>query len=335
MQQFAARYLPALDSTLREVVTAAPKAEGFNLLLEYPMGWVDTDGHPVSIPGGKRVRPLLLLLCAEASGGDWHDALPAAAAVEILHNFSLIHDDIEDVSPLRHGRATVWKQWGVANAINAGDAMFALAYAALAGLRGRVPDSVALDALDIFNATNLDLTRGQHLDMRFETQPTVTAGDYLTMIEGKSAALLAAAAQLGALIGSHDPAVATHYHAFGLNLGLAFQIRDDVLGIWGDPAVTGKSAATDILARKKSLPVLFALERSSALRELYKAESFGDAEVADAVALLDALDARGYTANLESVYHERALDALSAAAPAGPAASGLHGLLDSLLGRMA
>jgi geranylgeranyl diphosphate synthase type I len=198
-----------------------------------------------------------------------------------------------------------------------------------------VPDAIALEALDIFNQTNLDLTRGQHLDMRFETQPQVTADEYLTMIEGKSAALLATAAQLGALVGSGDAQRAAHYRAFGLNLGLAFQIRDDILGIWGDPAVTGKSAATDILARKKSLPALFALEQSPALSALYATEHFGEAEVAQAVAILDAFDARGYTASLETVYHQRALSALQAAEPTGPAADGLRDLLDSLLGRLA
>ena len=335
MQSFAARYLPALDIMLREVVLSAPEAPGFNVQLQYPMGWVDAAGHPAHLPGGKRVRPLLLLLCAEATGGDWTAALPAAAAVELLHNFSLIHDDIEDGSPLRHGRATVWQQWGVANAINAGDAMFALSYTALARLRERVPDAVALTALEIFNQTNLDLTRGQHLDMRFESQSQVTTDEYLVMIEGKSAALLATAAQLGALVGSGSAETAAHYRAFGLNLGLAFQIRDDILGIWGDPAITGKSAATDILARKKSLPALYALDRSPALRALYGREPFGEAEVTEAVAILDALDARGYTAELERVYHQRALDALHAANPAGTAAEGLNGLLGSLLGRLA
>ena len=235
MKAFAERYLPALDSLLREIVCGAPRAPGFNVQLEYPMGWVDADGYPVHLSGGKRIRPLLLLLCAEATGNAWEPALPAAASVELIHNFSLVHDDIEDASPLRHGRPTVWQQWGLENAINTGDALFALAYTAMGHLHGRVPDSVAVKAYAILNETNLLLTRGQHLDMRFERQPVVTVDEYLTMIEGKSAALLAAAAQLGALIGSGDSDAAAIYHRFGTNLGIAFQIRDDILGIWGDP----------------------------------------------------------------------------------------------------
>ncbi|HYO89281.1 MAG TPA: polyprenyl synthetase family protein, partial [Candidatus Limnocylindrales bacterium] len=176
---------------------------------------------------------------------------------------------------------------------------------------------------------------GQHLDMRFERQEIVRADEYLTMIEGKSAALLAASAQMGALVSSGDLASAEHYRLFGLNLGLAFQIRDDILGIWGDPAVTGKSAATDILSRKKSLPVLFGLDHSTALRELYAREPFGDAEVAEAVHLLNAVGARDYAASLESDYHRRTLAALEAAQPTGPAAEGLAGLLSTLLDRIA
>jgi geranylgeranyl diphosphate synthase type I len=335
MQPFAGRALPELDSLLRELVGSAPATAGFRLLLEYPLGWVTADGALREQPGGKRVRPLLLLLCAEAAGGDWQAALPAAAAVELLHNFSLIHDDIEDASPLRHGRPTVWKQWGVANAINAGDAMFALAYSALARLADTTSDAVALQAWIIFNQMNLDLTLGQHLDMRFETQTGVTTDDYLGMIEGKSAALLAASAQMGALIGGANAQTAEHYRQFGLNLGLAFQIRDDILGVWGDPEVTGKSAATDILARKKALPALYGLAHSDELRALYERDSFDDADVLRAVALLDAAGAREYAAGLEADYHQRALAALEAAHLAGDAARALSGLLDALLGRAA
>jgi geranylgeranyl diphosphate synthase type I len=335
MQQFASRALPALDALLRELVGAVPATAGFRLQLEYPLGWVTAEGEPHEQPGGKRVRPLLLLLCAEAAGGDWRAALPAAAAVELLHNFSLIHDDIEDASPLRHGRPTVWKQWGVATAINAGDAMFALAYSALARLAETSSDAIALQAWTIFNQMNLELTLGQHLDMRFETQTSVTTDEYLGMIAGKSAALLAASAQLGALIGGANDETAEHYRQFGLNLGLAFQIRDDILGVWGDPEVTGKSAATDILARKKALPALYGLAHSAELRALYARASFGEAEVAQAVALLEAVGARDYAAGLEADYHQRALAALEAAHPAGDAARSLSGLLDALLGRAA
>jgi geranylgeranyl diphosphate synthase type I len=227
------------------------------------MGWVSAHDEPYLHPTGKRMRPLLLLLCTEAPGGNWRLALPAAAAVELLHNFSLIHDDIQDSSPIRHGRPTVWKVWGIANAINAGDALFGLSYITLQKLYEQGIDPVVvLKTWRVFNDTVLELTRGQHLDMRFETQRDVSVDDYISMIRGKSAALVAACAQMGAWIATGDEDVARHYASFGLNMGIAFQIRDDILGIWGDPSVTGKSTATDIVALK-SLPVLYGLSQSA------------------------------------------------------------------------
>ena len=254
MQSLFQRYLPALDSTMQSIVTSqANQPDDFGIMLRYTFGWVDELGQPTSHPTGKRIRPILLLICSEAAGGNWQTALPAAAAVEILHNFSLIHDDIQDDSPIRHNRPTVWKVWGRPNAINAGDALFTLSYQALHQLQenGVSPNTI-LQAWQIFNATALELTRGQHLDMRFENTANVTVEEYISMITGKSAALIAASAQMGAFIATDDLSLAHHYAEFGLNLGIAFQIRDDILGIWGDPQVTGKSVATDILSRKKS-----------------------------------------------------------------------------------
>jgi geranylgeranyl diphosphate synthase, type I len=337
----ARRYLPELDKTMRQVVDAAlhhteQEAPEFGTLLRYPLGWVDEHNQPYNQTTGKRIRPLLLLLCAEAVGGDWRNALPAAAAVELLHNFSLIHDDIEDDSPTRHNRPTVWTIWGRPNAINAGDALFALAYTALEQLSiSGVAPEVALKVWRIFNRTNIELTRGQHLDMRFEKQQTITTDEYLSMIRGKSAALVAACAEMGAVIGSGDDAVARHFGEFGLNLGIAFQIRDDILGIWGDPSITGKSAATDILSRKKSLPVLYGLEQSEPLATLYRKEPFGKAEVEEAVSVLNNAGALEFTQQNETRYYRAALDALERADPQGEAAEGLVQLTESLFQRQA
>lgn len=322
--EYATRFLPDLDATLRRIVASIPDEPDFGVMLRYPLGWVDERDQPCNQPAGKRIRPLLLLLTAEAVGGDWRKALPAAAAVELLHNFSLIHDDIQDNSPIRHGRPTVWKIWSAANAINAGDAMFALAYSAMQQLRHTdLQPAIILDIWDIFNRTNIELTRGQHLDMRFEKQAQVTINKYLSMIRGKSAALIACCAQIGALCGGADPTVAETFAAFGLNLGMAFQIRDDFLGVWGDPSVTGKSAATDIISRKKSLPILYGLERSPELAALFARASLDDDDVASAVKILDRLGAQQYTHDQETLYYRRALDAL---AQSGAPESGLAGL---------
>jgi geranylgeranyl diphosphate synthase type I len=333
--QFMARYLSELDATMRQVVDLlAPQTPDFGVMIRYALGWVDQDGQPYHTPTGKRIRPVLLLLCAETAGGDWQQALPAAAAVELLHNFSLIHDDIQDDSPTRHNRPTVWKIWGRANAINAGDALFTLSHSALERLSATgISDETVLKAWGIFNNTTIELTRGQHLDMRFEHQPNVAVDEYLSMIQGKSAALLAACAQIGALVASGDEALAAQYADFGLNLGLAFQIRDDILGIWGDPAVTGKSAATDIVSRKKSLPVLYGLSQSAELAALYQRQEFGDTEVQAAVQLLDSLGAQDFAQRNEALFYQRAIASLESARPQGNAARWLMELVNSLFGR--
>jgi geranylgeranyl diphosphate synthase type I len=329
------KFFAELDRTLRQVVQGVPEpAPGFAVMLRYAMGWVDENDQPYSHHTGKRIRPLLLLLCAESAGGSWRTALPAAAAVELLHNFSLIHDDIQDDSPTRHGRPTVWKVWGAANAINAGDALFTLSYSALESLsHGELSAETVIKVWRIFNTTSLELTRGQHLDMRFEHQKSVSVEDYVWMIQGKSAALLAACAQIGALIATNDDDLAKQYAEFALNLGIAFQIHDDMLGIWGDPSVTGKSAATDIISRKKSLPVLYGLSQSDRLQRIYERPHFQDSDVHEAVEALDAVNARAYTQESETAYYRRALSALEGANPMGDAAKGLMQLVEALFQR--
>ncbi|MCB9451757.1 MAG: polyprenyl synthetase family protein [Anaerolineaceae bacterium] len=335
LPQLIARYFSDLDATLREMVDSHPKLpDDFAVMIRYAMGWVNEHGNPYNKPTGKRIRPLLLLLCTEASGGNWRQALPAAAAVELLHNFSLIHDDIEDDSPTRHGRPTVWKLWGEANAINAGDALFTISFHALQKLaQSGLQAERILEIWDVFNQTTIELTRGQHLDMRFEHQDSVSVDEYLSMIAGKSAALVSACSRIGALVTTDNQSTIQAYADFGLNLGIAFQIRDDILGIWGDPAVTGKSAATDILSRKKSLPVIYALAKSEALTEIYARETLGDADVTEALAALEAVEARTYTESYEEQYYEAALRAIHTADPQGEAADWLMQLTRTLFHR--
>lgn len=334
-QQFLTKYSAALDQEMQQVVNSFPHlSDEFKTMIRYPMGWVNADGTLYDQPTGKRIRPALLLLCAEAAGGDWQRALPAAASVEILHNFSLVHDDIQDNSDVRHNRPTVWQVWGAPMAINIGDAMFALAYHAMYRLREQnFPAEVVLDVWETFNSTIVNLTRGQYLDMSFEQRPEVTVDEYLSMVEGKTAVLLAGASRIGALLGSNDHTVAQNYAEFGLNLGLAFQIRDDILGIWGDPAQTGKSAATDIVSRKKSLPVLYGLAQSSQLRQLYDLPQFDADTVEKVVTRLDELGAKAYTQELETTYYTQAMTALEQANPTGEAATTLTALVDTLFGR--
>jgi geranylgeranyl diphosphate synthase type I len=274
---------------------------------------------------------VLTLLCCEASGGDWRTALPAAAAVELLHNFSLIHDDIEDSDPLRRGRPTVWKVWGTAQAINAGDALYTIAHMALSGLSDyTIPVELILATRQRFDRACLVLTQGQHLDLGFEARASVTEAEYLHMVYGKTAALIEAACGLGALVYGSD--LVSHYEDFGRALGLAFQIQDDLLGIWGDPQLTGKPAGNDLRNHKKSLPVAYALDRSEELRRLY---AQAEVDVAVTIAELDRVGAREYAERLAAQHQRQALAALDATGQENEATEALRELAKQLLNRTA
>ncbi len=332
----SAEYFPAIEAELRAAIGSGSTAlDAYYFMLTYHMGWVDTDNQ--ALPpgqGGKRIRPLLAALACSAVGGDWQHALPAAAAIELLHNFSLLHDDIQDDSPLRRGRPTVWRLWGAPQAINAGDAMFTLAHLAPHRLRALGVDSdVVLDVLADFDATCLHLTQGQHLDMAFEKRARVSVDEYLTMIEGKTAALVSACATIGARIGAAGDATREHLAAYGRHLGLAFQIHDDWLGIWGDPAVTGKSAATDLMTRKKSLPVVYALERSDGFVKAYAAPHQPEDSVQPLIETLDSLGAQDHTRALAREHSDEAIAHLRAAEIEGSAAIALRELTEQLLSR--
>jgi geranylgeranyl diphosphate synthase type I len=308
-----AGYMAAIEQELRDILGyPRPAATDFWYMLYYHMGWEHIDQPPVR--GGKRLRPLLTLLCAAAAGGDWLQALPFAASVELLHNFALVHDDIQDASPLRRGRATLWARWGVAQAINAGDALFT--YAHLAMHRAVcLPQATRLAALALLEQTCLALSMGQHLDMACATRSGVTVTDYMAMIAGKTACLLATAAEFGTLAVSVAEEVRAHYHAFAHHLGLMFQIRDDILGIWGTQEATGKPVDTDLTRRKKTLPVLYGLEHSVAFRQAFQAPQGTEVDVPTLTRLLEDSGARG-AAEAEVQRHARlALQHLAAARP--------------------
>ena len=327
--------LPALEAEMRAVLQAdGSQPDLYWGMMHYHMGWRDTDLQPASINSGKRIRPILCLLACQAAGGDWQQALPAAAAIELLHNFSLIHDDVEDNSPTRRGRDTVWKIWGVQQAINSGDAMFALAHLALNRLADRgVAAPTVVQALRRFDETCVALTQGQHADMDFEKREQVSVDEYMAMITGKTAVLISLTTELGALIAGADAATIDHYAQFGRSLGLAFQVIDDILGIWGDETRTGKSAATDISTKKKTLPVLYGLAHSPALVQLYVQDDVDEGFVDTAVTLLNQSGARDYARDKATAYSKNALAHLEATEADGPAAAALQQLADMLLQR--
>jgi geranylgeranyl diphosphate synthase type I len=286
-------------------------------MFRYHLGW--SDAHFIDRPSdtGKRIRPLLCLISCEAVGGDWRRALPLAAAIELVHNFSLIHDDIEDQSEERRGRPTVWKLWGLAQGLNAGDGLFMIAHLALDRMPHQgLPTDVCQSVNTTFDAMTLALCHGQFLDLQYEARLDVTQEEYMRMVRGKTAALMSASTRLGAMLGTRDEDRIQAFGQFGENIGLSFQIADDILGIWGEPSVTGKSTATDILSKKKSLPVILGLnspDHKEELQEIYRKPCLDEQDVARVLNALDQVNAQAECWRLAEEFRAKADAALDRA----------------------
>lgn len=333
LDEYTQTMRPAIEIALQNFVTRALPENRPELrqMLTYHMGWEGDGAGPEA--QGKRIRPLLVLLSAEAAGGSWQAALPAAVAVELLHNFSLIHDDIQDNSPLRRSRATVWVQWGIPQAINAGDVLFTLAFAALHDLSPHRSAEDVLRANQILQQTCLRLTEGQYLDISYETRNTLPLEAYWPMVGGKTAALLRACCELGALSAGASIDRQDMFGEFGQALGLAFQVYDDWLGIWGDTSLTGKSTESDLVSGKKSLPVVLALAQNGPFARRWQQ---GSIQPQEAATLADMLRGEGvYAETLQTAdqFTAQALDALRKAALQPQAEEALENLTHALLRR--
>lgn len=309
----------------------SPRTKPFHEMITYHMGWTGEGAGPEA--AGKRIRPLMLLLSTSGCGGDWQSALPAAGAIEFVHNFSLVHDDIQDNSNRRRGRPTTWVKWGAPMAINVGDALFVLSNQAIMDLKESYPADTVVRAAEILHNTCLELTRGQFLDMSYEERTDLGVDDYWPMVAGKTAALLSASCQIGSLLGGADEAKQDSYRSFGHYLGLAFQVQDDVLGIWGDEAITGKSAASDLIEGKNSLPVLAGLSARGKFAERWKQGPIRREEVEEVARLL--VNEGGYETAYEASKQmtDLALLNLYEADPQGEAGEALYDLADKLIKR--
>jgi geranylgeranyl diphosphate synthase type I len=291
--------------------TQAADLSPFYGQMQYHLGWVDQAFSPESSHPGKLIRPTLLLLAYEAAGS-WglsdqsaeiclRRALPAAAAVELTHNFTLIHDDIVDGDIERRHRSTLWTIWGSSQGINTGDGLFALSRLALWDcLQFGVEGDIAARLGALLDHTTLIVAEGQYLDLSFEQRQDISVALYLDMIARKTAVLMSCAAEMGACLGTRDVETITSLRDFGLAVGIAFQVRDDVLGVWASTAESGKTAAGDIYRRKKSLPFLHALEYADpsdrqTLRRLYAQEQpLTEQQVNSVLALYERTNTRAY-----------------------------------------
>ena len=309
------KYILDIEQTIKDALTPAPPF--LNGIISYHFGWVDQNFQPATFDSGKRLRPTLCLLVFEALTGGYKDALPAAASIEMIHNFTLLHDDIEDGDLERRGRPTAWTIWGKPLAINTGDFLYTLAFQCLSQLQSSRFEPRKIFAVQrlIYQAC-LDLTIGQDLDLRFEQLRDVTIEMYLDMIYKKTGALLEAAVRTGAMLGTSDEEVINNYGDFARNMGIAFQVRDDMLGIWGDSAKTGKSADNDLRRKKKTLPIIYMLSKAAGSRKekllaLYAgAEVLTDTQIAFVRESLDWAGAYQFTQNAADTYIDNAFAAL-------------------------
>jgi len=315
LPESSASYRDAVTVELKQAIdTCSPALAN---ILRYHLGWQDEHGHQCRKGSGKLIRSTLCLLSCQAVGGNTSQTMPAAAAIELVHNFSLIHDDIEDGSSERHHRPTVWKLWGQSQAINAGDAMFTLAYLALAGLKKTgIADQKIVESTKVLTRACLELCEGQEMDIEYEDRLDLTVEDYLDMTARKTAALFAAATHLGAYLGSEDMELVDSFRLFGRELGIVFQIHDDILGIWGARDTLGKSA-DDIRQRKKTLPVAYGLQSSKGatrvrLMKLYSKGSIEGEDIRKVTKILDDLGARERAENMARQYYREALAHLDA-----------------------
>jgi geranylgeranyl diphosphate synthase type I len=313
--------VPALISRHRAVIEGAlvdaigPGTSEIEAAARYVMGWQDEHGRPAT-PGGKRIRPAMVLLAAEIFGGSTTAALPGAVAIELVHNFSLVHDEVQDHDAERHHRPTAYRVWGEGQAINLGDFLYTRALRALT--HGTGDPARRLAALDVVTRATEGMIAGQWQDISFEARESVSVEEYLAMVEGKTGVLLGASLEAGALLAGAASHEAETIGRWGVRLGLAFQAVDDYLGIWGDEALTGKTTTGDIGRKKKTLPIVHGLndpQAGSLLREAFAAdrqlEAYGDIVSALERAGADSLcreTARRFASDAEALIASLELD---------------------------
>ena len=286
-------------------------------MLRYYMGWVDENGRPHEAMEGKALRPTLCLFACEAVGGALEMAMPSAVALEFIHNFSLIHDDIQDRDEIRHNRKTLWAVWGDPKALVAGNVLRVVADECLHQLLDSGLDyDRALAAGMLLTEAYLEMIEGQYLDLQFEGRHDISMSDYLNMISRKTGALIRCSLNLGAVVGAQEQGVGDAFKESGRAMGYVFQIIDDVLGVWGDEETTGKPVGADIRRKKNSYPVVYTMGRANdkdqkMLNEIYEKDELDDSDVDSVLAVMDRLDVKNQAQQEAEKYANVALESLA------------------------
>lgn len=330
------RYRDEVDQALKKALVH--EEAGPYDMLRYHMGWVNENGTHISAPGGKAIRPSLCLLACEAVGGSWRSALSAATALELVHNFSLIHDDIQDGDKERRHRPTVWYLWGEERALTAGTTLGIIGNLALLQYDHNASPEKILKASHSLSGAIMEMIEGQCLDITYEERMDITVADYLTMISKKTGALMECALHLGALFGTEDIKTIECLSRYGRRLGLVFQIKDDILGTWGKEGHTGKPIAADIRRRKKTLPVVYVLNvvkgsDRERLYDLYTRETLSEGDVEKVLIILDNWKAREYCQKMAEEHCSQAMDELKSAKLSSSAKRDLKEVMAFLLER--
>ncbi len=305
--------LTEIELELRDFCFGYPKiSSSFWQMVYYHFGWdEETNGTQQTLSvSGKRVRPLLTCLVSRALSDRHRHVLPAAVAIELIHNFTLIHDDIMDQSLERRHRPTLWSKWGAGQTINAGDGLHALAMSAIT--RADAPAEIIVKTWEVISQATLAVAQGQMLDVSFETRDDVTTSEYLEMVSNKTASLIECSARIGALFNTEDDETVNAYARFGRALGIAFQIWDDFLGIWGQAEITGKPTGIDIAQKKKSYPVVYAFEKAGhesreKLLSVFQKPALESQDIEAVISIMERSGAHLETQKVANSYYKEAI----------------------------
>ena len=311
------RYRVHLEDALNSAVPSLDQ-HAVNTLLRYHLGWSDRNGVPSPTPAsqGKALRPTLCMFACHAFQGEPRHAAPAAAALELIHNFSLVHDDIQDQGLERRHQPTVWAVWGTDRALVAGDAMQSLGDLTTLSVGDNLAAETTIRVSHLLTQSYLEMIEGQCRDLQFEQRATIGADEYLDMIALKTGALIRSSLVIGATVATDDPDTLEGVARFGRAIGRLFQIRDDYLGVWGDEAIVGKSPGSDIVQRKKSYPIVYAFQQAEGahrdeLLRLYAQETLEEPDVDRVMEILEDLGAARQTDELTELTAQEGRDALA------------------------